>query len=171
LRGGGRSEVARLRVQSLNSAELSYAANALPFRTVTPMNNPVRRFSARKDAVGALLILAIFGIGGFLSWRSDLIPWPMADKFGWLFIVLGVLAWWDWMATTYEITQDDLVIRTGLGSQTMPLGQIELLQRRRGALRVKCMTLRGSRWLTLTPRDHTAFLQRLFTHCPWLRSA
>jgi hypothetical protein len=135
------------------------------------MNNPVRKFSARKDLMGAVLILAIFGIGAFLLLRADLIPWPMVDKFGWLFIVLGVLAWWDWMASTYEITQEELIVRSGLGSQNVPLGQIELIEKRRGCLRVKFMKLRGSQWLTLTPHDTTGFLQRLFAKCPWLRTA
>ncbi len=128
-----------------------------------------RKFGARRDLAGALLILAIFALGAFLLTRADLIPWPMIDKIGWLFVVLGVLALWDWLITNYEIAAEQLIIRGGLSTQTVPLCNIEEVRPAFGKLRLRCSKLRGVAWITIAPLDPTAFQQRLWQKCPWLR--
>lgn len=128
-----------------------------------------RKFAARRDLPGALMILGIFGLGLFLLLRADLIPWPMIDKIGWLFIVLGVLALWDWAILSYEIVQEQLVIQSGLGSQRVQLCNIEQVLPRRGRLWLRCHKLRGVAWIKLMPVDDVAFQQRLWQKCPWLR--
>jgi len=137
------------------------------------MTKHVGRFKARRDAMGACFALVIFAIGGFLLVRGDLIPWPMVDKIGWLFIIFGVLAVWDWWVTSYEIDQEDLVVRSGLSQNRVALCNIEEVQARGKALRLKCQQLRGSRWLTLLPKegDEQAFLDRLRVKCPWLQNS
>jgi hypothetical protein len=132
------------------------------------MNTP-RKFAARRDLGGIAMILGIFGFGALLLTRADLIPWPMVDKLGWLFIVLGVLALWDWAIASYEFGHDELFIYGGLSSQSLPLCNIEEVRQRWGRLRLKCHKLRGSRWVTVSPVNHAAFLQRLWQSCPWLR--
>ena len=127
------------------------------------------KFAARRDLAGALMIVGIFALGALLLVRHDLIPWPMIDKIGWLFIVLGVLALWDWSIASYEIVQEQLIIRGGLSSQSVPLCNIEELHPRLGKLRLKCHQLRGSSWITVMPVDRTAFQQRLWQKCPWLQ--
>jgi hypothetical protein len=129
-----------------------------------------RKFAARRDLAGALMIVGIFALGAVLLVRHDLIPWPMIDKIGWLFIVLGVLALWDWSITYYEIVQEQLIIRGGLSSQCVPLRNIEELRPRWGKLRLKLQKLHGSSWITLMPVDGTEFQQGLWQKCPWLRS-
>ncbi len=129
-----------------------------------------RKFRARKDVLGALLFLSIFTMGGVLLTWPGLIRWPMADKVGWLFVVLGVLAWWDWMITSYEFVHEDLVIRSGLSQQRVALCNIEEIHRRAQSLRIKCHSLRGTSWLTVMPRNEVAFMQRLWEKCPWLRT-
>lgn len=132
------------------------------------MNAYAEKFRARKDPAGALLVLVIFAVGGFLLFRGDLIPWPMVDKFGWLFILFGVLAAWDWLATSYEIGHDELVVRSGLGRTRVALCNIEAVRPRGKAVRLKCQKLRGSKWHTLLPVEHAAFVDRLHGKCPWL---
>ncbi len=126
------------------------------------------KFRARKDTLGALFVLAIFGVGGFLLLRGDLIPWPMADKFGWLFVVFGVLATWDWLVTSYEFDQEELVVRSGLSHSRVSLSNIEEVQPRGNSVRLRCQKLRGTSWLTLLPAEKAAFLDRLHVKCPWL---
>ena len=133
------------------------------------MYDTQRKFAARRDLAGAAMIGGIFTIGGLLLLRADLIPWPMIDKIGWLFVVLGVLALWDWTIASYEIVQDQLIIRGGLSSQSVPLCNIEEIRPRWGKLRLKCHRLRGSTWINLMPVDAAAFQQRLWKQCPWLR--
>lgn len=132
------------------------------------MKNTIRKFRAHKDAMGAVSALLIFAIGGFVLACEDLIPWPLVDKFGWLFILFGVLAVWDWWATSYEFDQEELIIHSGLSRQRINLCNVEELQARGKALRLKCQQLRGSRWFTLLPQNRQAFLERLNTKCPWL---
>lgn len=129
-----------------------------------------RKFRARKDLLGAMLFFSIFAVGGALLTWPGLLPWPMADKLGWLFVVLGVLAWWDWMITSYEFIDEDLVIRSGLSQQRVALCNIEEVHPQANSLRVKCHSLRGTSWLTVMPRNETAFMERLWEKCPWLRT-
>lgn len=131
--------------------------------------NSRRKFIARKDALGALLVGVILATGVFLLWRHDLIPWPMADKIGWLFILLGVLACWDWLVVHYEITQENLIIHGGLSSRTIPLSNIDEIQERPRCLKLKCHRLQGWSWLTVSPRNRESFLQRLRQQCPWMQ--
>ena len=133
------------------------------------MANTHRRFRARKDLLGALLVVVIFAVGGFLLARGDLIPWPMADKFGWLFMVFGVLAVWDWLVTSYEFDQEELVIRSGLSQSRIALCTIEAMSVSSRKLRLKCQQLRGSKWVSIAPRDQSGFLDRLCAKCPWLK--
>jgi hypothetical protein len=133
------------------------------------MQETSRKFAARYDVAGAALIVGIFALGIFLLVRHDLIPWPMVDKIGWLFVILGVLALWDWATTSYEIAQEQLIIRGGLSSQSVPLCNIEEIRQQRGKLRLKCHKLRGSSWVTVMPIDRQAFQQRLWQKCPWLQ--
>jgi hypothetical protein len=132
-------------------------------------NSKKSRFRARQDILGGVLVLVIFAVGGFLLARGDLIPWPMADKFGWLFIVFGVLAAWDWLVTSYEFDQEELVIRSGLGQSRIALCTIETMQVGAGKLRLKCQQLRGSKWVKIFPRNQGDFLDRLCEKCPWLK--
>ena len=127
-----------------------------------------KKYRARKDIFGALFVLAIFGVGLFLLLRGELIPWPMADKFGWLFVVFGVLAAWDWWATSYEFDQKELVIRSGFSHSRIAFCNIEVLKKSASSLKLKCQQLRGSKWVTVMPRDRSAFLERLSGKCPWL---
>jgi hypothetical protein len=133
------------------------------------MNDTQRKFAARRDLAGLGMIVGIFALGMFLLVRHDLIPWPMVDKIGWLFIVLGVIALWDWSITFYEIVQEQLIIRGGLSSHAVPLCNIEEVRPRHGKLRLRCHKLRGSAWITVMPVDLAAFQQRLWQKCPWLR--
>ena len=126
------------------------------------------KYRARKDLFGALFVAAIFAVGCFLLARGELIPWPMADKFGWLFIIFGVIAAWDWWATSYEFDQEELVIRSGLGATRVSFCNIEVLRKSRSSLKLKCQQLRGSKWITVTPRDLNGFVERLGGKCPWL---
>ena len=118
--------------------------------------------------MGAAFALVIFAMGGFLLARGDLIPWPMADKFGWLFLLFGVLAVWDWWVTSYEFDQEELVIRSGLSENRIALCNIEEVETRGRRLRLKCQDLRGIKWLTVLPKDSAGFVQRLSSKCPWL---
>ena len=136
-------------------------------RRLTMASKP-NRFSARKGVCGALFVAGIFAMGVFLLARGDLIPWPMADKFGWLFVIFGVLAAWEWWATSYEIDQDDLVIRSALSQSRIALCTIESMLVRPSSLRLKCQQLRGSKWVTVAPRERQRFLERLRGKCPWL---
>ena len=131
---------------------------------------PPKKFRARKDATSALFVLVIFAIGGFLLFRGDLMPLPMADKFVWLFVIFGVLAGWDWLATSYELEQEDLIIRSGLGQSRIALCTIEEIQRCGNTVRLKCQQGHGSRWVTLLlkPKQRQPFLERLGGKCPWL---
>ena len=132
------------------------------------MASDQRKFRARKDILGAVFVLAIFAMGGFLLARGDLIPWPMADKFGWLFMIFGVLAAWDWWVTSYAIEQEELVIRSGLSQSRISLCNIEEMRAGASSLKLKCQKLHGSNWVTLAPRDRKGFLDRLCAKCPWL---
>jgi hypothetical protein len=134
------------------------------------MQRSSAKFFARRDLSAVVLIAGIFGLGVFLLVRSDLIPWPMVDKAGWLFLLLGALALWDWSVTSYEIVQEQLIIRGGLSSQNVPLCNIEELHTGPSKLRLKCHRLRGSSWISLMPVDREAFLQRLRQKCPWLQT-
>lgn len=128
-----------------------------------------RTFAARRDLAGAVMIACIFALGLFLLVRHDLIPWPMIDKIGWLFVVLGVLALWDWSIASYEVTQEQLIIRGGLSDERVPLCTIEEMQVGRSAMWLKCQKLRGSHWISVQPVDREVFQQRLWQKCPWLR--
>ena len=132
------------------------------------MASGTRKFRAKKDILGALFVLVIFAIGIFLLVRGDLIPWPMADKFGWLFVIFGVLAAWDWWVASYEIDQEELVIRSGLSHNRVSLCTIESMSVLRGGVRLQCQQLRGSKWIKVTPLDRKGFLDRLCAKCPWL---
>ena len=132
------------------------------------MDSDVQRFRAHKDALGAMFALVIFAVGIFLLACGDIIPWPMADKFGWLFLIFGVLAVWDWWVTCYEFDQEELIIRSGLSTNRISLCNIEEVYPRGRGLCLKCQQLRGAKWLTVRPKDSKAFVQRLSTKCPWL---
>ena len=134
------------------------------------MQTVKRKFRARKDLLGAFLIAVIFAFGGLLLAWPQLIAWPMVDKVAWLFIVLGVLAWWDWMITSYEFVQEDLVIRSGLSEKRIALCNVEDVEPGGRSLKLTCQSLRGTKSLALMPVDQDAFLSRLREKCPWLRN-
>ena len=128
-----------------------------------------RRFLAQRNVLGAVFVAAIFAMGLFFLVGGYLIPWPMADKFGWLFLLFGAVAAWDWWATSYSVEQEQLVIRSALSKDRIALCNIEDVQVRSGALKLKCQKLRGSRWVTLIPCDKDELLNLIYTKCPWLR--
>mgnify|MGYP006969482554 FL=1 len=127
------------------------------------------RYRAKKGVLGALFVAVIFALGAALLARGDLIPWPMADKFGWLFVVFGVLAAWDWWATSYNFDQDDLVIRSALGKSRIALCNIESMKTSPSVLKLQCQQLRGSKWVNIAPLDRERFLSQLYVKCPWLQ--
>lgn len=134
------------------------------------MPSTSKRYRAKKDVFGALFVTVIFAMGGFLLVQGDLIPWPMADKFGWLFVIFGVLAAWEWWATSYEFDQEELVIRSALSQSRIALCNIESMRVGRNSLKIQYQQLSGSKWVTVSPRDHRGFLERLRGKCPWLNA-
>ncbi|MCA9269864.1 MAG: hypothetical protein KDA41_15395 [Planctomycetales bacterium] len=132
------------------------------------MQNATQKFRARKDWPGALMVLGILGVGAFLVHWHDMLPVPYVANFGYAFLALGAITWWDWVATTYEVTQEELIIRTALGAEAIPLRQLETLEERRGWMRIKYMKMAGSCTATLAPVRRQEFLERLRRKCPWL---
>lgn len=137
------------------------------------MSEPTRKFRARRDAVHLLLVLAILGMGGFMVSRPDLVLLPMGDKLGWLLLVFGVLACWDFVVTSYEITPAELIIRGGFSSQNIPLDTVYTIYLKSGwvlhrRVCVKYHVPGGTASITLFPRDANGLLRRFFQYAPWL---
>jgi len=136
-------------------------------------------FRSQRDGWTFFLILSLFALGSVVLWNFEPLPLPHAEYFGWFFIGLSVLAFWEYATTKYEITGSDLIIRTGSSQKRIRLDGIESVTRERGiwawltfsAGQLRISYREGPRpgAIVVCPSEEAEFMGQLTILSPWLK--
>lgn len=168
----GRPLAARLLSPQPNDASATATLSTTSQGELSKMKYPSRKTWAHTG-----LILAIFLLGILTLWVFDPLPLPLAETYGWVFLVLGVLAVWDFLATEYVIGDSELIVHHATSRRRIRLENIEAVEEDRGflsslsgdGLRIKYRSFRAPSSIMVYPTDKAAFLDELAAAAPWLR--
>ena len=134
-------------------------------------------FNSRRNGWTFFLIICLFTFGCVALWCYK--PLPYAQYYGWFFIGLSLLAFWEYATTNYEITGSELIVHTGTAQKRIRLDGIEAVKRQRGiwawfALstnQLKISYREGTRVkaIMVYPSNEQGFLGQLKILSPWLQ--
>jgi hypothetical protein len=122
--------------------------------------------------VAIIFALAVALLTGLTPFQPGL-----AKMYGWVLLLLAVLAAWETVATRYEFTRTELVIHSGATRQRIRYDTIEAVRVARGVLgcfasphtlRLLVGTRTASGVVAVRPHDRERFLDELTRAVPWL---
>jgi hypothetical protein len=134
-------------------------------------------YAQKPDWRHLLLAAGILATGaGLVTGLTPISP-SLAPMYGWILLALGVLAFWEALATWYEFTRCDLVIHSGGTRKHIRYDTIEAVRLARGFLgwvaspntvRLLVGTRSSASEVPLRPREPDRFLDQLSKAVPWL---
>ena len=135
-------------------------------------------YGSKSDGWSFFLIVSLFVLGCLMMWCFERIPLPLSEYYGWIFIAVSLLAFWELATTKYEIDGSQLVIRSGPGYKAIRLDSIETVERQRGLwswltmstghLRLRYRQGLRTSSVIVCPAEEDHFLGQLKILSPWL---